>query len=185
MLKQIENDLCQKMKKTVESFSSQLQKLRTGRAHPSILDHITVSCYGSQMPINQVANINIESAQVLTITPWDKSMVGEIEKAILASDLGLNPAGSGDVIRLPLPPLSQERRKELIKVAREDAEKARVSIRGIRRDANQAIKNLLKEKEVSEDESRKEEDVIQKITNDFISQIDQIVEEKEKSLLTI
>src|SRR4029078_6362473 len=152
------------MHKSIDAFKAEIAKLRTGRATPSILDHIRIDYYGTEMPINQVANINVSDARTLTISPWEKSMVPLIEKAIHNSDLGLNPATSGDLIRVPMPALNEERRKELIKVAKQEAETARVSIRAIRRDANAALKEELKEKRITEDEEHRLIDEIQKVT---------------------
>lgn len=174
-----------KMRKSIEVFKSEIAKLRTGRANPSILDHIHINYYGSDMPIHQVANVNVMDARTLSITPWEKNMVSVIEKAILNSDLGLNPATSGDIIRVPMPPLNEERRKELIKLVRNEAEAARVSIRNVRRDANNALKELLKNKQITEDEERKLADAIQKLTNKFVAEVDQLLSAKETDLIAI
>lgn len=174
-----------RMRKCIEAYKSEIAKLRTGRAHPSILDHIRVDYYGSEMPINQVANINASDARTLTITPWEKKMVGAIEKAILNSDLGLNPATTGDIIRVPMPALNEERRRELIKVVRTEAESARVSIRNVRRDANTVLKDLLKKKEMTEDEERRLSDEVQKLTDKFIAEVDQLTAAKEADLMAI
>lgn len=174
-----------RMRKSIESFKSEIAKLRTGRAHPSILDHVRIDYYGSEMPINQVANINTTDARTLTITPWEKKMVSVIEKAILNSDLGLNPATTGDIIRVPMPALNEERRRELIKVVRAEAETARVSIRNVRRDANTALKESLKKKEMTEDEERRLNDEVQKITDKFIAEVDQLTTAKETDLMAI
>ncbi len=181
----LNQEIQEKMQKAVDSLKHQLSRLRTGRAHPSILDNLSVDYYGSMVPINQVANVLVENAQTLSISPWEKSMVQAIEKAILASDLGLNPATSGDVIRLPMPTLTEQRRHELIKVAKEEAEKARIAIRNIRRDANQDLKKRLKDKEISEDETRREEEIIQNSTDQLISIVDDVLAEKEKDLMII
>lgn len=173
------------MRKSIDSFKTEIAKLRTGRANPGILDHIRVDYYGSEMLINQVANINVSDARTLTITPWEKNMVQVIEKAILNSDLGLNPATSGNVIRVPMPPLNEERRKELIKVVRTEAESARVSIRNVRRDANTELKEMLKGKQITEDEERRLSDDVQKITNKFVAEVDQLTTAKEADLLMI
>jgi ribosome recycling factor len=174
-----------RMRKSIDSFKTEIAKLRTGRAHPGILDHIRIDYYGTEMPINQVANINATDSRTLTITPWEKNMVQPIEKAILNSDLGLNPATAGTVIRVPMPQLNEERRKELIKVVRNEAETARVSIRNVRRDANAELKELLKGKQITEDEERRLTDDIQKLTNKFVAEADQITAAKESDLIAI
>lgn len=174
-----------RMRKSIEAFKAETAKLRTGRAHPSILDHIRVDYYGTEMSINQVANVNVSDARTLTITPWEKKMVQAIEKAILNSDLGLNPTTAGEVIRVPMPPLNEERRKELIKVVRNEAEAARVSIRSVRRDANNELKEVLKSKQITEDEERRYTDEIQKITNKYVAEVDQLTTAKESDLLAI
>lgn len=174
-----------RMRKSIDSFKTEMAKLRTGRAHPSILDHVRINYYGSEMPINQVANINVTDARTLTITPWEKSMVQPIEKAILNSDLGLNPATTGDIIRVPMPALNEERRKELIKVVRNEAESARVSIRTARRDANNALKELLKSKQITEDEERRMSDNTQKLTDKHVAEVDSLLAAKETDLMAI
>lgn len=174
-----------RMRKSIDAYKSEIAKLRTGRAHPSILDHIRVDYYGNEMPLNQVANVNATDARTLTITPWEKGMVQAIEKAILNSDLGLNPATAGTVIRVPMPALNEERRKELIKVVRTEAENARVSIRNVRRDANTEFKELLKKKEMTEDEERRLTDEVQKLTDKIIAEVDQITAAKETDLMAI
>lgn len=174
-----------RMRKSIDSFKTEIAKLRTGRANPGILDHVRVDYYGSEMPINQVANINVSDARTLTITPWEKKMVPLIEKAILNSDLGLNPATTGDIIRVPMPALNEERRRELIKVVRSEAESARVSIRNVRRDANAELKELLKAKQITEDEERRLSDDVQKLTDKFVVEVDQITTAKEADLTTI
>ncbi len=174
-----------RMRKCIEAYKNEIAKLRTGRAHPSILDHIRVDYYGSDMPINQVANITATDARTLTITPWEKNMVSAIEKAILNSDLGLNPATAGMVIRVPMPPLNEERRKELIKVVRTEAEAARVSVRNVRRDANAELKEQLKAKQMTEDEERRLSDEVQKLTDKMIAEVDQITTAKEADLMAI
>lgn len=174
-----------KMQKSVAALKSGLAKLRTGRAHPSLLEHIKVKYYGTETPLNQVANVVVENPRTLTITPWEKNMVKEIEKAILNSDLGLNPASAGIVIRVPLPPLTEERRKDLTRLVREEAEKARVAIRNIRREANNDFKELLKTKEISEDDEHRAQTKMQKLTDDYIVKIDQVVAEKEKDLMEV
>lgn len=174
-----------RMRKCIDSFKTELTKLRTGRAHPSILDHVQVDYYGSPMPINQVANIVASDARTLTITPWEKSMVNPIDKAIRESGLGFNPVTTGDVIRVPMPALNEERRKDLIKVVRTEAEAARVSIRNARREANEEIKSLLKAKEITEDEERRMSDEVQKITDKFVAEVDQVTKAKETDLMAI
>lgn len=185
MINEISKEAEKKMLKSVEAFKNELSKLRTGRAHTSLLDHIRVSYYGNESPLSQVANVNVEDARTLSITPWDKKMIPEIEKAIMTSDLGLNPATTGSVIRVPLPSLTEDRRRDLTRIVREEAEKARVSIRNIRRDANQELKELLKAKTVTEDDERKGQAAVQKITDDITAKIDQISVEKEKDLLKV
>lgn len=175
----------QHMKKTLEVLQGELSKLRTGRAHPSLLDHIMVEFYGNSTPLNQTANISVESAQTLTISPWDKAMVPVIEKAIRISDLGLNPTTSGQLIRVPLPPLTEERRRELVKVVKEEGEGAKVAIRNSRRDANNKIKDFVKNKELSEDEQKRAEVRIQKLTDEMVAKVDAMIADKEKELMSI
>jgi ribosome recycling factor len=174
-----------KMRKSIESYKTEISKVRTGRANPAILEHIRVEHYGNPVPISQVASINVADARTLTITPWEKTMVSVIEKAIMNSDLGLNPATAGTLIRVPMPPLNEERRKDLIKVVRSEAEGARVSVRNIRRDANNELKELLKKKEITEDEERRITDEVQKITNKFVAEIDQLTTAKETDLMSV
>ena len=171
------------MSKSIKTFEDELAKLRAGRANPSLLESVIVSYYGNDTPLAQLAAIHVEGALMLTVKPWEKKIIPEIEKAIRTADLGLNPATSGDIIRVPLPPLSEERRRELIKKVKVFAEEGKVAIRNIRRDSNQHIKDLLKAKSISEDDQRRSEEAIQKLTNTFIEQIDQIVTKKEKDLL--
>jgi ribosome recycling factor len=185
MIDEIIKDAEVRMGKSVESLGQDLTKIRTGRAHPSLLDHITVDYYGSQVPVKQVANIAVEDARTLTVTPWEKNLVRAIEKAIISSDLGLNPATAGTVMRIPLPPLTEERRHDLIRIVRHEAEAARVAVRNIRRDANSDVKSLLKEKEISEDDERRAEERIQRATDRFIQDIDKVLEAKEAELLEI
>lgn len=184
-MQRIVKDTETKMRKSIESYKIEIAKLRTGRAHPGILDHIKIDYYGNEMPLNQVANVNAADARTLTITPWEKNMIPVIEKAILNSDLGLNPATAGTIIRVPMPPLNEERRKELIKVVRAEAEAARVSIRNLRRDANAEIKELLKNKEITEDIERRLADDIQKITDKCVAEVDQLTVAKETDLMAI
>lgn len=183
MLNDIKNSASDRMGKSVESLRYELTKLRTGRAHTSLLDHITVDYYGTETPLNQVSNINVEDPRTLTVSPWEKSMVPAIEKAILNSDLGLNPASAGTVIRVPLPPLTEERRKDMIRIVRQEAEGGRIAVRNIRRDAMNDVKELLKEKMISEDEERRAEQEIQGLTNQFVAEIDKVLDEKEKELM--
>jgi len=185
MIEDIKKDASNRMTKSVESFKLELGKIRTGRAHPTLLDHITVDYYGSQVPIKQVANVVAEDSRTLSVSPWEKDMVKVIEKAIMTSDLGLNPATSGLVIRVPMPPLTEERRKDLVKVVRHETENARVSIRNIRRDANSDLKELLKEKEISEDEERRGQEAIQKLTDKYIAEIDKMLAAKETELMEV
>lgn len=174
-----------RMAKSVESLKHELAKIRTGRAHPSLLEHITVNYYGTESALTKVANVNVEDARTLTITPWDKGMVQAIEKAIMTSDLGLNPVTSGTVIRVPMPPLTEQRRKELVKVVRAEGENGRVAIRNIRRDAISEAKEALKEKLISEDEERRGQEQVQKVTDKHIKDIDKLLEEKEADLLSM
>jgi ribosome recycling factor len=185
MINDIQKDAERRMQKSVESLKTELAKIRTGRPHPSLLDHVTVEYYGSEVPISQVANINVEDSRTLSVTPWEKPMVGAVEKAIMTSDLGLNPATNGNVIRVPMPPLTEERRRDLIKVVKGEGEGAKVAIRNIRRDANSDFKSLLKDKEISEDEARGAEETIQKLTDKYVAQVDAVLQEKEQDLLSI
>ena len=185
MLNEIKKDASTRMDKSVASLKQELTKLRTGRAHTSLLDHITVEYYGSQVPLNQVANINVEDPRTLTVSPWEKNMVQAIEKAIMHSDLGLNPATAGTVIRVPLPPLTEERRKDMIRLVRQEAEAGRVAVRNIRRDALSDTKELLKEKMIGEDEERRAHDEIQAITDQHIALIDKVLAEKESELMEV
>lgn len=185
MLAEIKADARARMSKSLENLRHELAKIRTGRAHPSLLEHVHVDYYGSDVPIGQAASVTVEDARTLSVTPWDKSMVSVIEKAILKSDLGLNPSTAGQVIRIPLPPLTEERRRDLTKVVHQEGEHAKIAIRNIRRDANHHIKELLKEKEISEDDEHKAEHDIQEVTNVAVAKVDEIVAEKEKELLEI
>tara|TARA_B100000745_G_scaffold77136_2_gene46741 strand:- start:212 stop:769 length:558 start_codon:yes stop_codon:yes gene_type:complete len=184
MINEILEDAKDRMSKSIESLQGDFAKIRTGRAHPSILDQVMVPYYGSDTPLRQVANVAVEDSRTLTVTPFEKQLVAAVEKAIMTSDLGLNPMSAGQVIRVPLPLLTEERRKELIKVAKGEAEKCRIAIRNIRRDANGDLKELLKEKEISEDEERKGADNIQKITDDKIKEVEVVLAEKEKDLMS-
>ena len=185
MLNEIKKDADSRMGKSIESLKGELAKIRTGRAHPSILDHISVDYYGSMVPLSQVASIAVEDSRTLSLTPWEKPMVQVVEKAILTSDLGLNPATSGMVIRIPMPPLTEERRKDMIRIVRKEGEGTKVAIRNIRRDANSDIKSLLKDKDISEDESHDAEELIQKITDQHVAEVDNVLQVKEKDLLEI
>jgi ribosome recycling factor len=185
MINQIIKDTEARMHRSVEALKTELTKLRAGRASPSLLEHVKVSYYGNDVPLNQVANITIENARALAVTPWEKPMIPAVEKAIRAADLGLNPVTAGNIIRVPLPALSEERRKELIRLVKESAEHAKVSIRNIRRDANNAFKDLLKDKKVSEDEQKGAETNVQKITDKFIAEIDKLIAAKETDLMEV
>jgi ribosome recycling factor len=185
MLEDLKKDATARMHKCVQSFQADLKKMRTGRAHPSLVEHLKVDYYGSEVPLQQVANISVEDARTLTISPWEKTMVSPIEKAIHKSDLGLTPMTAGTVIRVPLPPLTEERRRDITKVVRQDAENARVSIRNVRRDVLADVKELLKEKEISQDDERKGQDEIQKLTDRHIGEIDQLLAAKEKEILQV
>jgi len=185
MLDDLRKDASARMQKCVQVFQADLKKLRTGRAHPSLVEHLKVDYYGADVPLLQVANISIEDARTLVISPWEKTMVGPIEKAIHKSELGLTPMTAGTVIRVPLPPLTEERRRDISKVVRQDAENARVSIRNVRRDVLTDFKELLKEKEISQDDERKAQDDIQKLTDRFIGEVDQQLAAKEKEILQV
>ncbi|WP_006787096.1 ribosome recycling factor [Thiorhodospira sibirica] len=185
MAQDIKKNTAARMGKTIESLQHELAKIRTGRAHTSLLDHVMVEYYGSDVPINQVANVAVEDSRTLSVTPWEKTMVAKVEKAILTSDLGLNPSSAGTVIRVPMPPLTEERRRELIKVVRHEAENARVAVRNIRRDANNELKHLVKDKTISEDDERRGQDEVQKLTDSYVAEVDRLLAEKEKELLEI
>ncbi|MBK1692312.1 ribosome recycling factor [Ectothiorhodospira mobilis] len=185
MLDTIKKDAATRMGKSIESLRQEMAKIRTGRAHTSLLDHIHVEYYGSEVPIHRVASVNVEDARTLTVTPWERDMVGKVEKAIMNSDLGLNPATAGTVIRVPMPALTEERRRELVKVVRHEAENARVAIRNIRRDANGELKSMLKDKTLSEDDERKGQDEIQKLTDQYVAEVDKVLAEKEKELMAV
>jgi len=183
MIKEIKRDALERMTKSVEALKQELSKLRTGRAHASLLDHITVSYYGTEVPLSQAASVTASDARTLTVAPWERKMVPEIEKAIRSSDLGLNPVAAGETIRVPLPALTEERRREMIRIVRHEAENARVAIRNVRRDANHSLKQLLKEKAITEDEDRRAEEDIQKITDKLIAEVDQLLKQKEADLM--
>jgi ribosome recycling factor len=185
MIDDIRKDAADRMAKSVEALTHELAKIRTGRAHPSLLDHVMVSYYGSEMPIRQVANVSAEDARTLAVTPWERNMVQAVEKAIMQSDLGLNPNTAGTVIRVPMPALTEERRRDLIKVARNEAEQARVAVRNIRRDANHELKEMVKEKLISEDDERRGQELVQKLTDQFVKDVDAVLAEKEADLMSI
>lgn len=185
MIQEIVQDAGVRMSKSIDTLKQSLSKVRTGRAHPSLLDHLRVDYYGSDVPISQVANIGVEDGRTLIVTPWEKQMVQAIERAILKSDLGLNPNTAGTVMRLPMPPLTEETRRDLVKVVRHEAEAAKVAIRNIRRDANSDFKSLLKDKEISEDDERRAQDGIQKLTDQRIAEVDKVLEQKEAELMAI
>lgn len=185
MLAEIKKDASQRMDKSLDALKAELAKIRTGRAHPSLLEHVHVDYYGSEVPIGQAANVAVEDSRTLAVTPWDKGMVSKIEKAILTSDLGLNPATTGTTIRVPLPPLTQQRRADLTKVVHHEGEQAKVAIRNIRRDANQQLKDLQKEKTITEDDLRRGETEVQQLTDQHVERVDQMVAEKEKELMEI
>lgn len=185
MLDDIKKDAGERMSKSVAALQLELTKIRTGRAHTSLLDHITVEYYGSQVPLNQVSNVGIEDSRTLIVTPWEKDMVAVIEKAIMTSDLGLNPVSAGTVIRVPLPALTEERRKDMIRVVRHEAEGGRIAVRNIRRDAIGDAKDLLKEKMIGEDEEHRAHDEIQAITDKHVAEIDKVLAEKESELMEI
>ena len=181
----VTTDAKTRMARSIDALRQELSKVRTGRAHPSLLDHVRVSYYGSDMPLNQVANVSVQDARTLGVAPYDKGMVSAVEKAIRDSDLGLNPVTAGTLIRVPLPALTEERRRDLIKVVRHEAEAARVAVRNVRRESNHALKELVKEKLVSEDQERRAEEEIQKLTDRFIAEVDKVLQAKESDLMEI
>ncbi|EPL9571666.1 ribosome recycling factor [Providencia rettgeri] len=183
MINEIQKDAQDRMEKSLEAFKNQISKVRTGRASPSLLDGINVEYYGSATPLRQLANVTVEDSRTLAISVFDRSMSPAIEKAIMASDLGLNPSSAGTVIRVPLPPLTEERRKDLIKVVRGEAEQGRIAVRNVRRDANDKVKALLKDKEISEDDERRSQDDIQKLTDSYIKKVDESLAQKETELM--
>ncbi len=185
MIEDIKQDAHKRMQKSIDAFKAELSKIRTGRAHPALLNHVMVDFYGSEVPVGQAANITVEDARTLAVTPWDKSMVPIIEKAIMTSDLGLNPSTAGAVIRVSMPPLTEERRKELVKVVRELAENARVAVRNIRRDANNDLKTLAKDKDISEDDEHRGQERVQQVTNEATDEIETLLQAKEKELMEI
>lgn len=185
MINDIKAEAEKKMKKSLDALHSAFNKIRTGRAHPAILDSVMVNYYGQETPLKQVASVNVEDNRTLTVSPWEKNLVPTIEKAIMTSDLGLNPATSGDVIRVPMPMLTEETRREMVKQAKADAEHGRVSIRNARRDANSMIKELLKEKEITEDDERRGEEDIQKLTDKYIAEVEKMLKSKEEDLMAV
>jgi ribosome recycling factor len=185
MIDEIIQDASERMEKSLHSLEVAFNKIRTGRAHPSILDTVMVSYYGSDTPLNQLANITVEEGRLLVISPWERNLIGDVEKAIMRADLGLNPSNNGENIRVPMPALTEETRREYTKQAKNEAENARVAIRNIRRDANSTLKDLLKDKEISEDDQRRAEERIQKLTDKFIASADAAFADKEKDLLSI
>lgn len=185
MIEEIIADAETRMGKSVDSLRTELTKIRTGRAHPSLLDQVAVDYYGTETPINQVANVTVEDSRTLAVAPWEKQMVAVVEKAIINSGLGLNPSTAGNLIRIPMPPLTEERRRELVKVVKHEGENTKIAIRNIRRDANSDFKDLLKEKDISEDESHDAEDSVQKHTNKYVASVDEVIAVKEKELMEI
>jgi ribosome recycling factor len=185
MLDDLKKDAAARMQKCVQVFQADMKKLRTGRAHPSLIEHLKVDYYGSDVPLQQIASVSVEDARTLVVSPWEKSMVGPIEKAIHKSDLGLTPNTAGTVIRIPLPPLTEERRRDITKVVRSDAENARVSVRNVRRDALADVRELLKEKMISQDEERRGQEEIQKLTDRYVGEIDGLLAAKEKEILQV
>ncbi|CAH2798817.1 MAG: Ribosome recycling factor [uncultured Caballeronia sp.] len=181
----IKKGVDQKMQRSIEAFKADLAKIRTGRAHTGLLDHIQVDYYGSNVPISQVANMTLVDARTIGVQPWEKKMVAVIEKAIRESDLGLNPATQGDLIRVPMPALTEERRRELTKVVKSEGETAKVAVRNLRRDANDQLKKLVKDKEISEDDERRASDEVQKLTDKFVAEIDKLVRTKESEIMTV
>ncbi len=185
MIDDIKKEAIARMAKSLDSLRQELVKLRTGRANPSLLDHVMVSYYGNDTPLSQVASVGVADARTLLVTPWEKNMVGPIEKAILKSDLGLNPASAGTTIRVPLPPLTEERRRDMVKIVRQEGEGAKVAIRNIRRDANSQLKTLLKDKKITEDAERQAQDEIQKLTDRHVQEVDKLLATKEAELMEI
>lgn len=185
MIEDLKKDAAARMAKSIESLRGELSKLRTGRAHTSLLDHITVEYYGSDVPLSQVANVNVGDARTLNVSAWEKQMVPVIEKAILRSDMGLNPVTAGEVIRVPLPPLTEERRRDMTKIVHQEGENAKVAIRNIRRDVLGDIKQLLKEKEITEDDEHRAQVEVQKITDKYVAEVDTLLEVKEKDLMEV
>lgn len=185
MIDEIIKDAEQRMQKSVEAMKMEMAKIRTGRASPALIDHLSVDYYGTQTPINQVANISVQDARTLAVQPWEKNMVPVVEKAIMEANLGLNPVTSGDLIRIPMPPLTEERRREMVKIAASEGESGKVAIRNIRRDANSDFKSLLKDKDITEDEDKRAQDDIQKITDKFVALVDEVVTQKEAEIMQV
>ncbi len=185
MLDEVKNNAAQKMQKSLEVLKNDLAKVRTGRAHVGLLDHVMVEYYGSMVAVNQVANVNLGDARTINVQPFEKTMIGKVEKAIRDSDLGLNPATSGDLIRVPMPMLTEERRRDMTKIVRSEAEGAKVSIRNVRRDANDALKKMLKDKGISEDDERRAQDDIQKATDKAVAEVDKMLQVKEAELMAV
>lgn len=185
MIEELKKDARTRMKKSVAALQQEFAGVRTGRAHVGLLDQVTVDYYGTEVPLNQAASVHVEDARTLAVQPWEKSMVPKVEKAILNSGLGLNPTSAGTVIRVPLPALTEERRRELVKVVKQEAENARVAVRNVRRDVNADLKALQKDKEITEDEERRAEEAIQKITDEAVAEIDAMLEQKEKDLMEV
>lgn len=185
MISDIKSNAEQKMQKSLEALKVNLAKIRTGRAHTGLLDHVMVEYYGSMMPINQVANVSLGDARTLNVQVYEKTMIAKIEKAIRDSDLGLNPATNGDIIRVPMPMLTEERRRELTKVVKTEGEEAKVAVRNVRRDANEALKKLMKDKEISEDEERRAQDEVQKLTDKYVAEVDKVLQTKETELMAV
>lgn len=185
MIDDIKKDAASRMGKSVESLSENLAKVRTGRAHASLLDHLTVSYYGSEVPLKQVANIGVEDARTITVQPYEQQMVSVVEKAIMESDLGLNPNSAGTLIRVPMPQLTEERRRDMTKIVRHEAEQARVAVRNIRRDCNNDLKALVKDKLISEDDDHRGQELVQKLTDQYVKEIDELLEKKEKDLMSV
>jgi ribosome recycling factor len=183
MIEDVHKDAAGRMKKSIDAVKEELRRLRTGRAQASLLEHITVEYYGSTVPVNQVASITVEDSRTLVVSPWEKSMVAVVEKAILTSDLGLTPITAGTVIRVPLPSMTEERRRELVKVVRSEGENGKIAIRNIRRDALSDIKDMLKDKTITEDEERRAQDEIQKLTDKHVAQVDELLQEKETEIM--
>ncbi len=185
MIPDLKKSAEQKMQKSVDALKHDYQKVRTGRAHTGLLDHIQVDYYGSMMPLNQVAQVGLGDARTITIQPWEKKMIPVVEKAIRESDLGLNPATSGDIVRVPMPLLTEQRRKELVKIVKHEGENAKIAVRNLRREANHHVKEMLKNKEISEDDDRRAEEAIQKLTDRYVAEIDRLGAEKENEVMTV
>ena len=185
MIDDIKKDAASRMGKSVGSLGENLAKVRTGRAHPSLLDHLTVSYYGSEVPLKQVANVGVEDARTITVQPYEQQMVSTVEKAIMESDLGLNPNSAGTLIRVPMPQLTEERRRDMTKIVRHEAEQARVAVRNIRRDCNNDLKALVKDKLISEDDEHRGQEMVQRLTDQYVKEIDELLEKKEKDLMSV